>query len=108
RRARGARIHAAARFPAGAGRVRCGILEGAPVTPRSVPFRLGVMMFLQYAVWGAWLPTAASYLKDHLHFESAQIGMILGLAGSIGAVASPFIAGQFADRYFNPERFLAV
>ena len=34
--------------------------------------------------------------------------MILGLAGSIGAVASPFIAGQVADRYFSTERFLAV
>jgi len=33
--------------------------------------------------------------------------MILGLAGSIGAVAAPFIAGQIADRYFNSERILA-
>jgi nucleoside transporter len=66
------------------------------------------MMFLQYAVWGAWLPTAALYLQGHLRFEGAQIGMILGLAGSIGAVVSPFLAGQFADRYFNTERFLAV
>jgi nucleoside transporter len=35
------------------------------------------------------------------------MGIILGLAGSIGAVASPFIAGQFADRHFSSERFLA-
>jgi hypothetical protein len=33
--------------------------------------------------------------------------LILGLAGSVGAVASPFIAGQVADRYFSSERFLA-
>jgi nucleoside transporter len=78
------------------------------MTSRSAPFRLGVMMFLQYAVWGAWLPTAALYLGDHLRFTGGQIGMILGLAGSIGAVAAPFLAGQFADRYFNTERFLAV
>jgi len=77
------------------------------MTWRSAPFRLGVMMFLQYAVWGAWLPTASSYLK-HLGFSVGQVGMILGLAGSIGAVASPFVAGQFADRYFNTERFLGV
>jgi len=43
-----------------------------------------------------------------LGFTWAQIGLILGLAGSIGAVLSPFIAGQFADRYFSAERFLAV
>lgn len=71
------------------------------------------MMLLQYAVWGAWLPLAARYLsaplaEGGLGFTGNQIGLILGLAGSIGAIASPFIAGQLADRYFSTERFLAV
>lgn len=75
--------------------------------------RLSVMMFLQYAVWGAWLPLAGRYLsasraEGGLGFTGGQIGLILGLAGSIGAVASPFIAGQLADRYFRTERFLAA
>ncbi len=74
--------------------------------------RLSLMMFLQYAVWGAWLPLAGRYLsagtaEGGLGFTGAQIGLILGLAGSIGAIASPFIAGQVADRYFSTERFLA-
>jgi nucleoside transporter len=73
--------------------------------------RLSVMMFLQYAVWGAWLPLAARYLtastaEGGLGFTGTQMGLILGLAGSIGAVASPFIAGQLADRHFSTERFL--
>jgi nucleoside transporter len=81
--------------------------------PRSPTGRLSLMMFLQYAVWGAWLPLAARYLsaspaEGGLGFTGGQIGLILGLAGSIGAVASPFIAGQVADRYFRTERFLAV
>ena len=75
---------------------------------RAAPFRLSVMMFLQYAIWGAWLPTAARYLGKGLHFSGVEIGMILGIAGAIGAVFSPFIAGQLADRYFRTERFLAV
>lgn len=29
----------------------------------SVLIRLSLMMFLQYAVWGAWLPIAARYLE---------------------------------------------
>lgn len=74
--------------------------------------RLSFMMFLQYAVWGAWLPLAARYLTASvadggLGFTGTQMGIILGLAGSIGAIASPFIAGQLADRYFSTERFLA-
>ena len=74
--------------------------------------RLGTMMFLQYALWGAWLPVTARYLSASisdggLGFSGGQIGMILGLAGSIGAIASPFIAGQIADRYFSTERILA-
>ena len=69
-------------------------------------------MFFQYAIWGAWLPVTARYLsatieEGGLGFSGSQIGMILGLAGSIGAIASPFIAGQIADRYFNTEKVLA-
>ena len=53
---------------------------------------LGAMMFLQYALWGAWLPVTARYLSASvidggLGFSGSQIGMILGLAGSIGAIA---------------------
>ncbi|HLG04811.1 MAG TPA: MFS transporter [Gemmatimonadales bacterium] len=75
--------------------------------------RLSLMMLLQYAVWGAWLPLAARYLtaspaEGGLGFTGTQMGIILGLAGSIGAVAAPFIAGQFADRRFSTERFLAL
>ena len=74
--------------------------------------RLGTMMFLQYALWGAWLPVTARYLSASIYegglgFSGSQIGMILGLAGSIGAIAAPFIAGQIADRYFSTERVLA-
>ena len=69
-------------------------------------------MFLQYALWGAWLPLTARYLsasvaEGGLGFTGSQIGMTLGLAGSIGAVMAPFIAGQIADRYFSTERILA-
>lgn len=71
-----------------------------------VKARLSTMMLLQYAVWGLWLPILSTYLRaapkegggGGLGFDDGQIGMILGLAGSIGAVSSPFIAGQVADR----------
>lgn len=83
-------------------------------TPKhSAGMRLSVMMFLQYAVWGVWLPLLARYLgapeeAGGLGFSGAEIGWILGLAGSIGALTGPFIAGQVADRYMNAERALAL
>ena len=74
---------------------------------------LSSMMFLQYAVWGVWLPYLASYLQapvanGGLGFTGAQIGWILGLAGSIGAIAAPFLAGQIADRFINAEIYLGI
>ncbi|MBF88756.1 MAG: hypothetical protein CMG75_08790 [Candidatus Marinimicrobia bacterium] len=74
--------------------------------------RLGTMMFLQYALWGAWLPVTARYLSANiaeggLGFSGFQVGMILGFGGSIGAISAPFIAGQLADRYFSTERVLS-
>lgn len=75
-------------------------------------FRLSLMMFLHYAVWGCWLPVAGRYLsasvaEGGLGFSAAQIGAILGLGGSVGAIVAPFI-GQFADRHFRTEHVLAV
>lgn len=75
--------------------------------------RLSVMMFLQYAVWGIWLPYIANYLgasvtEGGLGFTGAQIGWVLGLAGASGALCAPFIGGQIADRYLNAERALAI
>jgi nucleoside transporter len=74
---------------------------------------LSVMMFMQYAVWGVWLPYLSSYLQaptdtGGLGFTGAQIGWILGLAGSIGAIAAPFLAGQIADRFINAEIYLGI
>ena len=64
-------------------------------------------MFLQFAIWGAWLPLLWNYLSGHLGFEGPRIGEIF-MVGGIGAILGPFIAGQIADRYFNTEKFLGV
>ncbi len=75
--------------------------------------RLYAMMFLQYAVYGLWLPIAARFLSADpaiggLGFSDWQIGMIVGVASAIGALSAPFIAGQIADRYVAPSQCLAV
>ncbi len=72
-----------------------------------VRFRLSIMMFLQYAIWGAWLPILFSYLSGHLHFTGEQIGYCFS-AGAVGAILGPFLAGQLADRTFATQKILGV
>lgn len=100
-------------MPPGRATSLCARLEG-PMAPSSSKLgRLSMMMVLQYAVWGVWLPILARYLQaapadGGLGFTPSEVALILGLAASIGAVTAPFMAGQFADRYFATERFLAL
>ena len=79
----------------------------APPLPFGLNVRLSVMMFLQYAIWGAWLPILYPFLLGHREFELDQVGQILA-GGAVGAIIGPFIAGQVADRYFSTEKFLAL
>jgi len=69
--------------------------------------RLSLMMFLQYAIWGAWLPLLYPFLQGHRGFTLDQCGYVLA-GGAVGAIVGPFIAGQVADRYFATEKFLAA
>lgn len=73
----------------------------------SLRSRLSVMMFLQYAIWGAWLPILYPFLMWHRNFTLDQVGWVLA-AGAAGAIVGPFIAGQAADRWMPTERFLAI
>jgi len=72
-----------------------------------VKIRLSVMMFLQYAIWGAWLPLFFAYLTGHLGIPAAKAGLLFSI-GAVGALFAPFIAGQIADRWFNTEIFLGI
>ncbi|HVS17144.1 MAG TPA: MFS transporter [Planctomycetota bacterium] len=69
--------------------------------------RLSVMMFLQYAIWGAWLPLLWPFLAGHRGFSANQIGNMFAV-GAVGAIVAPFIAGQIADRWFATEKYLAL
>lgn len=79
----------------------------APPLPPKVNVQLSIMMFLQYAIWGAWLPLFFSFAYEHRGFSINEVGTLFSLA-AVGALAAPFISGQIADRYFNTEKFLAI
>ena len=72
-----------------------------------VSWRLSVMMFLEYVIWGSWLPLLALYLTRSLHFTGTEIGWIFATQ-AIASVTALFVSGQIADRYMPTERFLAL
>ena len=72
----------------------------------SIKFRLGMMMFLQYAIWGAWGPVLSEYLINNLGYSGTQVGIIYSLL-PLATIISPFIGGQFADRYFSTQKIIA-
>ena len=71
-----------------------------------VKTRLGIMMFLQYAIWGAWAPVLSEYLQNNLGFSPIQTGVIYSLL-PLATIIAPFIGGQIADRYLSSEKFVA-
>jgi hypothetical protein len=79
--------------------------------------RLSIMMFLEFFIWGAWLPASFGFFgKDALNFTATTtlLGidvpwqeMGLTLAFPISAIIAMFFANQFVDRSFAAERYLA-
>jgi nucleoside transporter len=83
------------------------VTSTAPPLAPKLNLQLSVMMFLQYAIWGAWLPLFFSFAYEHRHIKIEDVGILFSL-GAVGALAAPFISGQIADRYFNTEKFLGI
>src|SRR5262249_1574033 len=71
----------------------------------AIRFKLSVMMFLEFFIWGAWFPLIFGYLPS-LGFDSLQQGLILG-GFNVAALVALFFSTQFADRNFAAEKFLA-
>ena len=67
--------------------------------------RLGVMMFLQFFVWGAWYTSIAVYMTAE---GMGQLTHWPYTVNPIAAIAAPFFLGLVADRYFSTEKVLGV
>jgi MFS family permease len=68
---------------------------------------LSLVMFFEYAVWGAWAPVLAARLLGPLKMSGKQTGWIYTTL-PIACIVSPLVAGQLADQYWHAEWILAV
>jgi len=72
-----------------------------------IKYRLIVMNFLEFFVWGSWLISLGAYLFNVLNFSGVQVASIYGTMG-IASLFMPALLGIVADRWINVERVLGA
>ncbi len=73
----------------------------------SIKFRLTVMSFLQFFVWGAWLITIGNYWFGTKQWSGAEFGAIFSTLG-ISSIIMPAITGIIADKFINAEKLYGL
>ena len=68
---------------------------------------LSVMMFLEFAIWGAWAPVLATRLLGPLKMTGKQTGWIYATL-PLACIFAPLVAGPLADRVFPADRILGI
>ncbi len=74
---------------------------------KAIQFKLSLMMFLEFFIWGGWFVTLGTFLGSNLQANGAETGMAFSTQ-SWGAIIAPFIIGLIADRFFNAEKILGI
>lgn len=69
-------------------------------------YKLSVMMFLEWFIWGAWFVPLFQLLESY-HFSPQQIACCFACT-SIGAIISPIFMGTIADRFMAAEKLLSI
>jgi MFS family permease len=95
----------AAGYGAAQGRPSLGSTEIAPA-PRFLAVRLAALIFIAFAVMGAWFPVFTKHLKD-LGFSPDAMAWA-SATNAIGAMLAPLIWGQIADRWLATERTISL
>ena len=72
-----------------------------------IKFRITVMNFLQFFVWGAWLLSFGKYLGVTLGYDGEQIGAIFMTLG-IASLFMPGLMGIVADRWMSANKLYAL
>ncbi|MFM7520121.1 MAG: MFS transporter [Planctomycetota bacterium] len=82
--------------------------DSHPSASGTPTFRLWLMMVLEFAIWGAWLPLIVRCMGDDgLGFSWLQQALV-GSTFAIASIVGILFSSQFADRTFAAEKFMAA
>lgn len=73
----------------------------------NIKFKLKVIFFLQFFIWGSWLITLGSYMMETLHFTGTTVGTVYGTMG-IASLFMPGLLGVVADRWIPANRLFML
>ena len=73
----------------------------------NIKFRLILMNFLEFFIWGSWLISFGGYMIIRLKFSGIQVGEIYATMG-LASLFMPGILGIVADRWLNAEKVLGI
>ena len=69
--------------------------------------QLSLLMFLEFAIWGAWAPVLAARLIGSLKFSGKQTGWVYSTL-PLACIITPLVAGMLADQYFPANKVIGV
>jgi len=70
-------------------------------------YRLTLMNFLQFFIWGSWLITIGNYWFQNKGWTGTEFGVIFSTMG-IASLFMPALVGVIADRWVNAEKLYAM
>lgn len=73
----------------------------------SIKYRLTLMSFLQFFVWGAWLITVGNYWFATKQWSGSEFGAIFSTLG-LSSILMPALTGIIADKFINAERLYGI
>lgn len=74
---------------------------------KNIKFRLIVMNFLQFFVWGAWLITIGTYCLNAKGWTFPEFGAIFSTL-AISSLFMPALTGIIADKWMNAEKLYGI
>ncbi len=73
----------------------------------NIRYRLILMNFLQFFIWGSWLLTIGAYWFQTKNWSGTEFGAIFSTMG-LASLFMPAVAGILADKWINAEKLYGI